>query len=72
MANKRPKRQSKKLSIDVVETQAIVLVDEYGTERAKVSCSGGEGGMGGMTAVQINDDTGRPRLELQVDPQGNP
>jgi len=25
-----------------------------------------------MTVIQINDDQGRPRLELQVDPSGNP
>ncbi len=72
MAKKRLKRQPKKLSIDVIETQAIVIVDEYGSERATVSCSGGDGGKGGMTLIQINDDAGRPRLELQVDSNGNP
>jgi hypothetical protein len=72
MGKKRPRRQSKKLSVDVIETQAIVLVDEYGTQRATVSCSGGDGGKGGFTVIQINDDRGRPRLELQVDSSGNP
>ena len=72
MKKKRPKRQPKKLCIDVIETQAIVLVDEYGTERATFSCSGGDGGKGGFTVVQINDDNGRPRIELQVDENGNP
>jgi hypothetical protein len=72
MAKKRPKRQPKKLSIDVIETRALVLVDEYGTERASVSCFGGDGGKGGFTLIQINDDDGRPRLELQVDQNGNP
>lgn len=72
MAKKRAKREPKKLSIDVIEARAIVLVDEYGIERANLFCTGGDAGKGGMTVVQINDDNGRPRLELQVDPSGNP
>lgn len=72
MAKKLPKRDPKKLSIDVVEARAIVLVDEFGIERATLSCTGGESGRRAMTVLQINDDDGRPRLELQVDPNGNP
>lgn len=72
MAKRRPKRDPKKLTIDVIEARAIVLVDEYGNERATVSCSVGAGGVGGFTVIQIKDDAGRPRLELQVDPDGNP
>lgn len=72
MAKKKSKRQPSKLRVDVIETQAIVLIDEYGNERATVSSSGGSGGKGGFTVIQINDDGGRPRLELQVDPHGNP
>ncbi len=72
MAKTRPKRDPKKLTIDVIETRAIVLVDEYGNERATVSCSVGADGVGGFTVIQIKDDAGRPRLELQVDPDGNP
>jgi hypothetical protein len=37
MARRRPKRDPKKLTIDVIEARAIVLVDEYGNERATVS-----------------------------------
>jgi hypothetical protein len=72
MGKKRPKRQPKKLNVDIVETQAIVLVDEFGTERASLSCSGGDGGAGGHTVVHLHDDEGRPRITLQVDDQGNP
>lgn len=72
MAKTHPKRELKKLTIDVVEARAIYLVDEHGNERAAISCSAGEGGAGGSTVIQINDDAGRPRLELQVDSRGNP
>jgi hypothetical protein len=72
MAKKRLKRRRKKLCVDVVETREIVLVDEFGTPRATVFCSGGNGGKGGFTVIQINDDNGRPRIELQVDEHGNP
>lgn len=72
MAKKRPKRLPKKLAVDVIEAQLIVLVDEYGTERARLSCSGGDGGAGGYTVVHVNDDTGRPTITLQVDDRGNP
>lgn len=72
MAKKKPKRQPKKLAIDVIEAQAFVLVDEYGTERASLSCSGGNEGAGGHTVVHVNDDMGRPRITLQVDDRGNP
>jgi hypothetical protein len=72
MTKKRPKRDPKKLTIDVIEARAIVIVDEFGNERATLSCSVGPGGVGGFTVIQIKDDHGRPRLELQVDPQGNP
>lgn len=72
MAKKRPKRQPKKLTVDVVEARAFVLVDEYGVERASLSCFGGDGGTGGWTVIHINDDDGRPRLTLQVDDHGNP
>ena len=72
MAKKRPKRQPKKLAIDVIEAQSIVLVDEYGTERARLSCLGGNGGTGGYTVIHVNDDTGRPTITLQVDGRGNP
>jgi hypothetical protein len=68
MAKKRPKREPKKLSIDVVEARAIVLVDEYGNERVSLSCSGEAGG---FTVIHINDGQGRPSLTIQVDDQGN-
>lgn len=68
MGKKRPKRQPKKLSVDVVEAQHISLVDEFGTQRMNLYCTGGEGGVGGSAVVQINGDDGRPRIELQVYP----
>ena len=71
MGKKRPKRQPKKLSVDVVEARQIVLVDEFGTERASLFCLGGDGGIGGYTTIQLNGDDGRPRLELQVDAKGS-
>ena len=72
VGKKRPKRQGKKLTVDVVEAQSIILVDEYGTERASLSCSGGDDGTGGHTVVHLHDDEGRPRIMLQVDARGNP
>lgn len=71
MPKKRPKRDPKKLTIDVIEARAIVLVDEYGNERVTVSCNAGADGIGGFAVIQIKDDSGLPRLELQVDGQGN-
>jgi len=41
MTKKRPKRDPKKLTIDVIEARAIVIVDEFGNERATLSCSVG-------------------------------
>jgi hypothetical protein len=58
--------------MDVIEAQCIVLVDEYGTERASLSCSGGNGGAGSYTVIHVNDDKGRPTITLQVDDRGNP
>lgn len=72
MAKRRPKRDPNKLTIDVIEARVIVLVDEYGNERATISCSVGADGRGGSTVIQVSDDAGRPRLELQVDREGNP
>ncbi len=68
MAKKRPRREPNKLSIDVVEARAIVLVDEYGNERVSFSCSGEAGG---HTVIHVNDGQGRPSLTIQVDHQGN-
>ena len=64
MAKKRPKRQPKKLNIDVIQTQALVLVDENGTERASLST------YGGLTSLQFFDDDRSPRLTLQLDDTG--
>lgn len=69
---KRAKRQKAKLNIDELEVRQISLVDEYGTCRASLSCSGGDGGISGFTSIQINDDTGQPRIELQVGSDNNP
>ena len=72
MPKKRPLREPKKLTIDVIEARAFVLIDDYGNRRAELSCCVGEGGKEGFTTIQIYDDTGRPRLVLQVDSQGTP
>jgi hypothetical protein len=72
MKKKHPTKQPSTLTVDVVQTRAIVLVDEYGKERARLMCSGGDGGIGGLAAIQIIDDAGRPRIEIQVDQTGNP
>lgn len=72
MAKKRPKRQPKKLSIDVVEAQQIALVDEFGTKRASLSCSGGHGGGSSFVVIHLNDDQGSPKISLQVGSDGVP
>ena len=72
MPKKRPLREPKKLTIDVIEARSFVLIDDYGKPRVELSCCVGEGGKEGFTMIQINDDTGRPRLVLQVDPKGTP
>lgn len=64
MAKKRPRRQPKKRNIDVIETQALLLVDENGTERARLST------YGGLTSLQFFDDDRSPRLTLQLDDTG--
>lgn len=71
MAKKRAKAQVSNLTVDSIETKMVVLVDEYGKQRANLSCSGGDGGNGGFTLLQIFDDGGKPRIELQVDGTGN-
>lgn len=72
MKKKRAKRQTAKLNIDVLEVRQISLVDEFGTCRASLSCSGGDGGIGGITSIEINDDSGRPRIEFEVARDGSP
>jgi hypothetical protein len=73
MAKKRTKRrQPSKIAVETIEAQSIVLVDEYGTEHGKLSCSGGGNGVRGWTAIHINDNQGRPWISLQVDQDGNP
>ena len=69
MGKKRRKRQPKKITTDVIETQALSLVDEYGIERASLSCTGGKGG---CTLVRLNDDQGTPKLSLEIGPDGKP
>lgn len=72
MKKKKLTKQPSTLTVDVIQTRALVLVDEYGKERARLMCAGGDGGIGGLTAIQVLDDAGRARIELQVDPNGNP
>jgi hypothetical protein len=73
MSGKRRRlRKAKKLSVGVLQARAIVLVDESGKERVTVSCSVSVSCPRGFTVIQINDDAGRPRLEFQVDCDGNP
>lgn len=69
---KRAKRQTSKLNIDELEVRQISLVDEYGTCRASLGCTGGDGGVGGFTSIQLNDDAGQPRIELEVVDDGSP
>lgn len=70
MKKRKTTGQQSTLTADVVRAREIVLVDEFGKERARLMCSGGDGGLGGHTVIRINDDAGRPRLELQVDLSG--
>lgn len=69
---KRAKRPKAKLNIDELEVRQISLIDEYGTCRASLSCSGGDGGIGRRTSIEINDDAGQPRIELEVVDDGSP
>jgi hypothetical protein len=71
MGKKRRKQKQTKLSIDQIETRRIVLVDDYGNQRADISCSGGDGEANGFTVIHLSDHTGRPLLSLQVSDQGN-
>lgn len=72
MKKKQATRRSSKLTIDEIQTRSLVLVDEHGKARATMCCLGNEDGTSGFTLIQINDDAGRPRIELQVDHKGNP
>jgi hypothetical protein len=72
MKKRRKKQRSTKLNIDVLEVRDISLVDEFGKCRASLCCAGGDGGIGGHTLIQIYDDAGEPRIELQVGSDNNP
>ncbi|MDB4731541.1 hypothetical protein OAF74_01755 [bacterium] len=71
MGKKRRKKQQTKLAIDQIEARSLVLVDEYGNQRANISCSGGEDGVSGYVGIQLTDHTGRPVISIQVDDEGN-
>lgn len=68
---RRTRRTPSKLSADVIETQAISLVDATGKQRAIITC-GLDDENRGFTVVHLNDDQGRPRITLQVDDAGHP
>jgi hypothetical protein len=68
MSKKRANRQTLKLTADVIEARAFVLVDGSGRERATLSTIDGE--TGSLTVIDVKDDAGRPRITLQVDDKG--
>ncbi len=61
---------TKRLSADVVTAKAFVLVDDSNRERCVIETS--PTGESGMVILNLLDSHGRPRIALQVDPDGNP
>lgn len=53
------------ISADVIEARCIRLIDESGQVSVKLSTSKVDDGLR-VTVIQIFDDNGMPRLELQV------
>ena len=61
--------KDEKLSVDTLEARCLRLVNSKGDLRATMVCS--EGGSGGdLTVFQMFDDSGTPRIELQVSDEG--
>jgi hypothetical protein len=70
MTAKKKRRKPSTLTVDVIEARSIVLVDEAGNPRVSLACSNGQGEKS-FTIIHLNDDSGRPRITLQVDGNGN-
>jgi hypothetical protein len=71
MPKKKRRTQSPRMiSTDHIETQSLSLVDQYGVQRAALTCDGGEGGLGGSTVLHFYGDDGAPRVTLQVQHEG--
>jgi len=62
----------RKVTADAVETGAILLVDESGTQRAVLTCSTNEQSNEGHVLVHLYDGKGRVRMTLQVDDKEGP
>ena len=60
----------KQLSADVVTAKAFVLVDDSNRERASITVP--PSGENGAVVLHMSDHVGRPRITLQIDPDGNP
>jgi hypothetical protein len=58
-------KEEKTISADVIEARCIRLVDESGHVSVELSTSKIDDGLR-LTVIQIFDDNGMPRLELQV------
>jgi len=59
------REEEKTISADVIEARSIRLVDESGKVSIELSTSQIGDGVR-LTVIQIFDDNGKPRLELQV------
>jgi hypothetical protein len=59
------REEEKTISADVIEARCIRLVDESGKVSIELSTSQIGDGVR-LTVIQILDDNGQPRLELQV------
>jgi hypothetical protein len=61
-----------KVTADVIETGAILLVDQDGRIRAQLMCNSDERESNGFVVIHLYDGNGRPRLSLQVSDNEGP
>ncbi len=65
MASNRPTEGI--FSVEAIEAKSIYLVDGSGTTRASMNCASNEGDKRGHVVIHLYDQSGRPRLTVQVD-----
>lgn len=61
----------RKVTADVIETGAILLVDEKGQKRAQLTCMSSDHCEDGYVVAHFYDGAGRPRITLQVNEEGS-
>jgi hypothetical protein len=63
-------KAQRKVTADVIETGAILLLDEKGKKRAQLACMSNDHCEDGYVVAHLYDGDGRPRITLQVSEEG--